>query len=100
VREQFWRFYWQKFVKFLLSQDAYQVLDLLSFWFEDISNLFEQAPYMLQDFFIGLPSTLEAAQKERGFRDAARQLQTAVAHQQRYLWFTLIQPLFAQQEKG
>lgn len=98
-REQFWRLYWQQFVKFLLSQDANQTLDLFAFWFDDTSNLFEQLPYIVQDFFIGLPQTLEMAQKERSFRDASQQVR-ATALKQRYTWFTLIQPLFIQQEKG
>jgi GTPase-associated protein 1 len=95
-REQFWRLYWQQFGKFLLSCESDYALDLFSFWFNDTSNLFEQVPYIAQDFFIALPQTLEMMQKERGFRDASQRIQGA-ALKRGSAWFTLIQPFFTQQ---
>ncbi len=101
-REQFWSFYWEQFVNLLVSREPEEGFELLSFWFENSLDEFGQLHFVVQDFFLGLYETLDAAQKERGFRDAARRINTMVMSQKQGInpWYPLVQTFFLGQGAG
>jgi GTPase-associated protein 1, N-terminal domain type 2/GTPase-associated protein 1, middle domain len=101
-RELFWNCYWQNFSA-LLTHDAELGLDLLTFWFDHAYDMFHQIPYLVQDFFLGLPVTLEEMRRERGYRDVAAQIRALRARypKERYNWYILVETYFSSnQEKG
>ena len=83
--KQFWAMYWKQFIELFVSHDIDFTLALLSFWFNDSFDVLGDAPYIAQEFFLGLSEALEEAKKEKGFREAVRNLQEkASRHKQEY----------------
>ena len=97
-RELFWSYYWGKFVKEVVVQDADLTLELLSFWFDEAyTTELGQVPFVVQDFFLGLARALEWARKERGFRENASRIHSSAMQvkEKSYPWYGLVQHLFS-----
>ena len=92
--KQFWTAYWKQFIELFVSQYTDFTLVLLKFWFDDSFTTLRDAPYIAQEFFLGLSEALEEAKKEKGFREAVRSIQEkAMRQKQEYSYFyQLIKP--------
>lgn len=98
--EQFWASYWEKFTQVLLSRDADSILELLAFWFDESFETLLKMHVIPQGFFLGLVEALEAAKKERSFRERARQISAkGIKNTQAYPWYGIVQDYFAEQER-
>ncbi len=100
-RELFWSIYWSHFKSLFTSENNAQcILDLFHFWFDDSFSVLPQKGYIPRQFFLKLHDALMEAQKERGFRELARNIFRIGKQQvQVYPWFVLIQPYLEEQEK-
>ena len=96
----FWKSYWEHFTKLLIDANmSQQTLTILSFWFELSQAAVGNYSYIFQEFFLGLPDAIESTRKERGFRDAAKQVDE-IATKKKYPWYPLIQGEFQQEKRG
>ncbi len=94
--EDFWRLYWKKYARFLVTSTPEQTLDILSFWFDTAYVESGQTSYIAQEFFLGLVQALEMAQKERDYGKAATNLRNTgrqFIQQRNYGWYALLDPL-------
>lgn len=98
--ERFWASYWEKFTLALLTSEADAVLELLAFWFDEFFETLLRMHEIPQGFFLGLSEALDAARKERGFRDRARQISAkGMKSNQAYPWYPVVQDYFVEQER-
>jgi hypothetical protein len=94
--------FWQNYGSALLTwmvdpQMARMVALLLSFWFDASLSMLGAYPYVVQLFFMGLPQLFEEAQKERGYRDAAPEIDRYASEQP---WYPLVKGMIMPERKG
>ena len=97
-RDLFWTSYWQTFVNMAcVPQLAPRIVDLLGFWFDNSLSILGQYPYIVQSFFIALPRAFEIAQKGKGYRDAAREIERLGSQ---HAWYALVRDVVAPERRG
>ncbi len=94
--------FWQSYGSALLTlmidpQMAQKTISLLGFWFDSSLSELGSYPYVVQLFFMGLPQLFETAQKERGYRDAARDLDRYASEQR---WYPLVKGMITPERKS
>jgi hypothetical protein len=97
---QFWEAYKERLIQILLSDDAEQVLELFSFWFDASFSFLASQPFIAQSFFIGLPQVFELACKENegDLRKMAQKLSTHIERAPAaYRWYALIESFLPEQ---
>ena len=98
--KEFW-IYYERHLITLLLRDAFQLLDLLSFWFDESFELLDKTNYLSQAFFLRLHSMLDAARNQQGFSAIAQIIETAVAKEpEKYPWYPLIRNYFTLPASG
>ena len=96
--------FWQSYGGALLTlmidaRTAKRAAVVIGYWFEAFASgsALGQFPYVVQLFFLNLPLLFETAQKERGYRDAAREIDQYCANQQ---WYPLVRSMIVPERKG
>lgn len=101
--EVFWSIYWTYFKSLCATADnAQQALDIFAFWFDDSFTVLQRKIFIPQQFFLELRDALAEAQKERGFREFARNISYIGRDRSKsgsYPWFGLVKTYFEEQEK-
>ncbi|HEX9037321.1 MAG TPA: hypothetical protein VF808_10065 [Ktedonobacterales bacterium] len=96
--DAFWQSYGGALLELMIdTRTAKKAAQIIGFWFESSLSALGQFPYVVQMFFMGLPSLFEAAQKERGYREAAREIDLYCANQQ---WYPMVRGLIMPERKG
>ena len=96
--DAFWASYASALVALMAdARTAAKAAQLIGFWFDSSLSALGQFPYVVQMFFIGLPSLFESAQKERGYREAAKEIDQYCANQQ---WYPLVRNLISPERKS
>jgi hypothetical protein len=91
----FWQSYWETFIGMLMDPStAGQAAEVLEFWFTVSPKLFQQS-YVVQEFFLMLPSTLESIQKNRDFQGAIREFNKVASQQP---WYPAVQDFFVEKK--
>ncbi|MFL5626288.1 MAG: hypothetical protein ACJ788_11920 [Ktedonobacteraceae bacterium] len=91
----FWQTYWETFAgKLMYPRTAGKAADLLAFWFAVSPTTFRQ-PYIVQNFFLMLPSTLENLQKSYGFQEVICEFNVVAASQ---TWYPALQDFFLEKK--
>lgn len=94
----FWQNYGSAFLTLLIDpRMAQKTINLLGFWFDSSLSALGSYPYVVQLFFMGLPRLFEAAQKERTYRDAARDLDHYASEQH---WYPLVKGMITPERKS
>ena len=102
-REQFWSCYWKQLEKLLvptrekefLEDQADIIFNLLTFWFVKSFDSLAQVPYIIPEFFLGLPRVLDAVRKTEGFGELAREINVINAKQREpYEWCSMPRVFF------
>jgi hypothetical protein len=78
-REIFWAHYWEIFSIVLLTGDDLDTpTRALDFWFTDGYRLHRMHPYLLADFFLGLPGALDKLQADKAYHKIGRDFEALV----------------------
>lgn len=102
-RQQFWTYYWANVTELLtrdhpkdtVQQDAALVLKLLSFWFDESFIPLGEIPFVVQDFFLGLPRVLYKARETKQFRELASVINViSASNREQYRWYANIANAF------
>jgi hypothetical protein len=102
--DAFWQSYGGALLALMIDAGgARRAAQIIGYWFDSYASAtgLGQFPYVVQLFFICLPALFESAQKERGYREAAREIEQYCASQPWYpLVRGMINPAESRRAKG
>ena len=86
----FWELYWEHFRAMLIDpKRVQQIVELLSFWFDESLGVLSEQPYLSAAFFLELPAILEEAGESRNFGEQASLIG---GRARRLPWYPLLRP--------
>lgn len=94
----FWQTYWETFKDMLTPPlNVSKFVSMLNFWFLDASPDALQQAYIVQVFFLQLPSHLSEIQQDRRFQEGIREF-NKVASKPRYSWYRVVEDFFTEKK--